>query len=134
MRRYWQAALLTVLLVVVSCFSSDGPTNVNDGQVTATVDMTAQARFVPASVTIHVGEAVEWRNTATGLAHTVTLDPAKAANAANVALPSGAQTFDSGSISPGGSYQHTFTVAGTYKYFCVPHETFGMVGTVVVLP
>lgn len=134
MRRYWQAALLLAPLVAVSCFSSDGPTGVSNGEVTATVDMTAQARFSPASVTIHAGEAVEWRNTATGVSHTATLDPAKAANAADVARPSGAQTFDSGSISPGGTFRHTFTVAGTYKYFCAPHETFGMVGTVVVLP
>jgi plastocyanin len=125
---------LAAAFLALSCFSSDSTTGPEDGTVTATVDMTSQARFSPAAVTVRVGEAVEWRNTANGVAHTATLDPAKAQNAANVALPAGAQTFDSGSLSPGATYRHTFRVAGTYRYFCMPHETFGMVGTVTVLP
>lgn len=134
MRRRWHWAVLLAPVAAVSCFSSDDPTDEgDDGDVTATVEMTSQSRFNPATVTIRVGEAVEWRNSAS-FNHTATLDPAKAENAANVALPSGAQTFDSGSLSPGATYRHTFRVAGTYKYFCDPHETFGMVGTVTVLP
>jgi plastocyanin len=34
--------------------------------------------------------------------------------------------------NPGNTYQHTFTVPGTYRYFCQPHESNGMVGEVVV--
>jgi plastocyanin len=30
------------------------------------------------------------------------------------------------------SYEHTFEVEGEYGYFCVPHESSGMTGTVVV--
>ena len=47
-------------------------------------------------------------------------------------MPKGAVAFDSGFIPPGGDYRYTFTVPGTYKYFCLPHEKAGMVGVIVV--
>ena len=34
----------------------------------------------------------------------------------------------------GETYDHTFTAAGTYPYFCLPHGVLGMTGTVVVKP
>ena len=37
-----------------------------------------------------------------------------------------------GGIEAGERYTHTFEVAGEYEYLCIPHETGGMVGTVVV--
>jgi plastocyanin len=55
-----------------------------------------------------------------------------AVTAQDAALPPNTKEFDSGLISPGKDYSHTFTVPGTYKYFCIPHEAAGMVGTVVV--
>jgi len=47
-------------------------------------------------------------------------------------LPRGAATIDSNDIAAGQTYLHTFTVPGTYHYFCEHHETHGMVGTVIV--
>ncbi len=44
----------------------------------------------------------------------------------------GAAAFDSGFIPPGGDYSYTYTVPGTYRRFCLPHEKAGMVGVVVV--
>jgi plastocyanin len=32
------------------------------------------------------------------------------------------------------TYDHTFTTAGTFSYFCSPHASSGMVGTIVVQP
>ncbi len=87
--------------------------------------------FEPASLTIEQGQTVKWHN-ATLIPHTVTCDPQKAKKAEDVSLPSGAQTFDSGDVF--GEYEHAFTVAGTYNYVCVPHETMGMKGTVIVKP
>jgi plastocyanin len=95
--------------------------------------MTDALKFDPASLTVPRGATVTWRNTSQ-VAHTVTDDPAKAANPADALLPSGAQAWDSGTINPGGTYSHTFDVPGTYKYFCQPHEAAGMVGTVTVNP
>lgn len=117
----------------LGCFSSE-PTATAGGTVTATVMMTDQLRFAPATVTIHVGEAVRWQNVTSAITHTVTADPGRAENPADVSLPPGAQPFNSGAVTPGQSFQHTFTVAGTYRYFCIPHETLGMLGTVVVEP
>jgi uncharacterized membrane protein len=66
--------------------------------------------------------------------HTVTADARRAAKGKEVVLPPGAAPFDSGEIAAGGSFRHTFTVPGTYKYICVPHAEFGMVGEVIVQP
>lgn len=98
---------------------------------TATVNMTDANKFEPASVTIAKGGTVTWKNTSS-TQHTSTDDPSKAANKADAALPSGAQPWDSGMVDPGKTFTHTFDVAGTYKYFCIPHESVGMLGTVVV--
>jgi plastocyanin len=87
--------------------------------------------FMPAVANIKAGDTVHWSN-AYSTSHTVTFDPAKAATPANVALPDGVAPFDSGNIEEDGSFSHTFTVKGTYKYICVYHEAMGMVGTVIV--
>jgi plastocyanin len=89
------------------------------------------AVYEPAKVTIKVGDTVKWTNTGKSL-HYVTLVPANAQNPADASEPKGAKTFDSGFMPPGGTFSYTFSVPGTYKYFCVPHEKAGMVGEVVV--
>jgi plastocyanin len=50
----------------------------------------------------------------------------------DVVLPSGAKPFDSGFMQPDATFDYTFTVRGTYKYTCVPHEKDGMNGVIVV--
>jgi len=99
----------------------------------AVVKMTDQLTFEPARVTIKAGETVRWKS-ASLLVHTVTGDPALAAKPEDAALPPGAKPFNSGNIKPGGQFQHTFKVPGTYRYFCIPHEGAGMIGVVVVQP
>lgn len=96
--------------------------------------------FEPASVTVSVGEEVVWYNNSSR-AHSVTAYAAS--------LPADADYFASGGfdseraarkawrkgdgiITSGQSYAHTFEVAGDYRYFCIPHEQGGMVGTVHV--
>jgi len=76
--------------------------------------------FNPASVTINVGDTVEWKNGDTA-AHTVTGgSPADG--------PSG--VFDSSLVMGGASFAHTFDKAGSYNYFCMVHPW--MVGNVSV--
>ena len=101
------------------------------GEVAAVVTMSNQLRYEPAAVTISVGQAVRWANTS-AVIHTVTADPSKAMQAANVRLPSGVDAFDSGDIGPGGSFTWTFTEPGEYRYVCIPHEGAAMVGTIMV--
>ena len=103
------------------------------GRIAAEVTMTDRLQFAPDTVVIRAGSAVRWTNTSV-LPHTVTADPAKAARADNVQLPAGAKTFDSGDMPQGAVFVHTFTVPGTYRYVCIPHELAAMVGVVVVQP
>ena len=93
------------------------------------VDM--PATFQPATISIKVGETVEWKNVGNSVHH-ASSDPSTAVNPSEVSNPAGAKPFDSGFLQPGQSYTYTFTVPGTYKYICAPHETSGMVGEVVV--
>ena len=99
----------------------------------ATVRATDRLTFEPATVTIPAGGTVEWRN-ASVLVHTVTDDPALSTVEGSAALPEGAEGFDSGDMAPDATFTHTFTVPGTYRYFCTPHEGAKMWGTVVVQP
>lgn len=100
---------------------------------TVQVGMTNTLKFTPHTVTVHVGDTVEWHN-GSALTHTVTDVPKLASKQGDATLPRGAKPFNSGYLNPGQSYSHTFTVPGTYHYFCIPHEATGMVATVVVKP
>ena len=76
--------------------------------------------FTPSSVTINVGDTVEWHNTDTA-AHTVTSgSPADG--------PSG--VFDSSLFMGGATFDVTFEEAGSYDYFCMVHPW--MVGSIQV--
>jgi plastocyanin len=101
----------------------------------ATVEVTMKnnpkALFVPATVNCKVGDTVNWTNPGV-ITHSVTFDPAQAVAKENVVLPEGVAPFDSGNMEEGGTFKHTFTTKGTYKYVCKFHEAMGMIGTVVV--
>lgn len=88
-------------------------------------------QFEPAKVTIKVGQTVQWLNNAQTL-HSVDADPSMVQNGKDVALPPGAQPFDSGFMQPGATFEHKFTAPGVYKYTCVPHEKDNMMGEVDV--
>jgi plastocyanin len=68
--------------------------------------------FSPASLTVHAGDTVVWTNHGS-VAHTVTADNG---------------SFNSGSLSPGQSFSHTFPSAGTVAYHCQFHGAAGGVG------
>ena len=87
--------------------------------------------YAPEKVSIKAGESVRWVNDGETV-HSVSTAASNAQNPKDAAMPKGAVSFDSGFIPPGGDYSYTFTVPGTYRYFCLPHEKAGMVGVVVV--
>ena len=94
--------------------------------------MNDQLKFVPDQLTISVGDTVTWRVVGF-VPHTSTCDPSKAMNPdEHVKLPSGAEPWDSGNLNQGQEFSHTFTVAGEYTYFCIPHEAAGMIGHITV--
>src|ERR1700730_11064825 len=87
--------------------------------------------YAPEKVSIKAGESVRWVNDGETV-HSVSTAAANAQNRKDTAMPKGAVSFDSGFIPPGGEYSYTFTVPGTYRYFCLPHEKAGMVGVIIV--
>ena len=86
-----------------------------------------------ANVTVLSGDTVQWRNTSF-ITHSVTADPRRAKKPDDVRLPPNVAPFDSADIAAGQVYTRSFTIPGTYRYFCTHHEDDGMVGTVVVKP
>jgi plastocyanin len=126
-------SLCTVALLAVTGCGLGGPAHGPAmANAAAVVDM-GFSSFSPASVNIHVGQTVEWRNTSV-ITHSVTDDHAIAKDANDASIPAGATAFNSGDIPAGRVFAQTFTVPGTYKYFCTHHEGDGMVGTIVVAP
>ena len=85
---------------------------------TVTIDINGFA-FVPSAKTIAVGDTVTWMNSDLS-AHTAT--------SGAPGVPDGA--FDSGTLSQGQMYSHTFNSAGSFSYYCTFH-TF-MTGTITV--
>ena len=126
--------IAAVSLAVVGIFSLTGAeAPAQSAKIGATVAITDSFRFDPDTVTIHAGEAVEWKNES-HFRHTVTDDPKMAGQSGDAALPAGAEAFSSQEIPPGGSYRRTLNVPGTYRYFCMPHEGIGMLAKIIVLP
>jgi plastocyanin len=128
---------ILVLLALVGCTpTSQGSSGSPAGAPTATrqqpsVVMNDANQFMPADLTVARGGTVVWTNTGQ-MVHSVTDDPSKAINKTDAVLPSGAQPWDSGLINAGQTFSHTFDVPGQYAYFCIPHETLGMVGRITV--
>jgi plastocyanin len=99
--------------------------------VDVTMHSGGASAFDPVDVHISVGDTVRWTNNDI-LVHTVTFDPKRAIKAADVALPAGVEAFGSADLNQDDTYNHTFTVKGTYKYICKYHEIMGMTGTIIV--
>ena len=75
--------------------------------------------YSPNPIQVGVGDTVTWTND--------DAQPHTATSGQN-ATPDG--TFDSGIMAPQGTFEHTFTEAGEFPYFCLLHPN--MVGTVSV--
>ncbi len=96
------------------------------------VKITGFMSFEPAAIEVLEGDTIEFINESRGR-HTVTADASMVKDVNNVLLPEGAEPFHSGVIDPGRLFSQTFTVAGEYKYVCLPHELMGMTGSVMVV-
>ena len=131
---FWRPSLAAVAASALSLSACGitGPAHTTSppARVDATVTM-GMTSFNPQTIRIKSGQTVQWQNTSP-ITHTVTADKSMADNPANVQLPEDAQSFHSGDIEAGQVWSYTFTVPGTYRYVCLPHEQQGMVGTVIV--
>ncbi|MDP9281566.1 MAG: plastocyanin/azurin family copper-binding protein [Chloroflexota bacterium] len=75
----------------------------------------AEHFYTPALITVKVGTTVTWRNVGQQV-HDVNANDG---------------SFHSGNLEPGGTFTYTFTKAGHFKYYCIPHAGDGMTGEVV---
>jgi len=82
-------------------------------------------RFEPMTIAIPVGGTVRWTNVGVSV-HTVTSGQGSTA--------AGAGTEFDAQLNPGATFERTFTTTGSHPYFCRPHESLGMRGTVTVTP
>lgn len=102
------------------------------------VELTNELLFVPDQLTIAAGDTVLWRNVGS-VGHSVTayedeipMEAEYFASGGHDTEEAARSTYPDGEVAGGETYERTFEVAGTYEYFCIPHETAGMVGTVEV--
>jgi len=98
-----------------SSSSGAGAAGVNLGSPTVQISATDALKFVPTEQTAHVGDVIQWTNTAS-VTHTVTFD----------SFPS----LSDPTLSSGGTWEVKFNAAGTYAYHCTIHA--GMTGTLTV--
>ena len=142
-RAFLTAAGTGALVSLSGCLGgiTDGPFEIGGlSDEDFDIGMAANA-FLPDVYEVSVGETVVWGNNGSR-GHTVT--------AYGDSIPDGAEFFSSGghddtetareqwyasgagNISPGETYEHTFEVPGRHNYFCIPHESGGMTGVIVV--
>ncbi|CAN5722554.1 hypothetical protein BH23CHL7_BH23CHL7_08880 [soil metagenome] len=119
------ALTITLLLLLVACGQpAASPTTTpgtspeppgSPGLLETAIDIIDFA-YQPDTEQVSAGGQVVWTN-AGNAPHTVTFDDG---------------TVDSGNISAGGTFEHTFNAAGAFQYHCTIHPQ--MVGTVTVGP
>ena len=83
-----------------------------------TVEIVPPMSFSPASLQIAVRDTVEWISRDGTDVHTVTHNDKT--------------TFRSGILKAGDKFEHTFSVAGAFPYFCEVHGKEAMSGLVEV--
>jgi plastocyanin len=111
---------------------------------TASVSMTDNAgltpyAFSPANLSVKVGTTVIWTNNGKA-SHTSTSDATPAVWASGTVAPAGSTScapndpYCTPGTTPPGTFNQTFTTAGTYQYHCAFHQAQGMTGTITVTP
>lgn len=131
MRRIAFFLVVLALCGATSC-SDDAPSG------EATVEMVKGQRFAPATLRVKTGTVVTFVN-ASPEAHTVTAYEGRIPGDAQYFASGGFETEEEarenladGIVGQEDTFEVTFGFAGTYEYFCIPHESRGMRGTIVV--
>ncbi len=111
---------IPVLLLIIATLLAFRPGVASAATVTVMVGPNCFC-FMPSSVTIHPGDTVQWTWSSTGHSST----------SGTPGHPNG--IWDSGILSQGAMFSHTFNTVGSFPYYCTPHGAlFGMVGTITV--
>lgn len=140
--RFGYMAVMSVVAVLIACGGGSSPTGTasggngggGGGGTPPSGNVTIQDfSFSPETVTVKVGQVVQWTNNGPS-AHTTTSDSG-IWNSGSLAAPGGG-TYGNGSMN-GGTFQFTFSQAGTFPYHCSLHPPSlypGFRGVVVVTP
>jgi plastocyanin len=126
-RLFWGITLLFGLLAISNSCSKSSAYNTppanntgnNTGGTGGTVPGANEVwiqnmTFNPSTISVTAGTTITWTNK-DAIGHTVTSD---------------AGLFDSGMIATNGTYQYTFSTAGSYAYHCKVHP--GMTASITV--
>jgi plastocyanin len=110
------ALKLAALTLLVACSEHQDPMDPNGDEVVE-IDLVNFA-FSDDEVRIAPGTTVRWTNT-TSEFHTVT--------------PDGQSAWQEWqTTTQGETFEVTFNSAGTFPYYCSPHRSLGMEGTIIV--
>lgn len=111
----WSRTAVLLLFFIIPGLSGCQKASDNNTPGTGSNDVSIEnMMFSPGTITVTANTTIKWTNN-DGMTHTVT---------------SNTGIFDSGNISAGGTYSHTFATAGTYPYHCTIHPA--MIATVNV--
>jgi plastocyanin len=94
--------------------------------------------FVPKTYRAKPGSTIIFKNDSDETHSVTALDEEKPEGADYFASGGFANESDArddlgrGLIDPGGTYEVTLDQPGTYRYVCLPHESQGMTGTIIV--
>lgn len=93
-------------------------------------DAAGRFLFDPIGLLIEPGQTVRWV-LESGVHSTTAYHPSNFNQ--SLRIPEGAAPWDSGIlVERGATLDVTLTVPGVYDYYCLPHETVGMVGRIIV--
>jgi plastocyanin len=111
-----------VATITTSIPNSTSNTSASDNNIISMVSSGDEGYlYEPDTIQVNAGDTVTWTNTDDAL-HTVTSGSGTDENM-------GAE-FDSGMMSTGKTFEHTFGAAGEFPYFCIIHPD--MIGKVLV--
>lgn len=111
-----------VATITTSTPNSTSNTSASDNNIISMVSSGDEGYlYEPDTIQVNAGDTVTWTNTDDAL-HTVTSGSGTDENM-------GAE-FDSGMMSTGKTFEHTFGAAGEFPYFCIIHPD--MIGKVLV--
>ncbi len=109
---------ISILVLLTACTTSQS-VSTDTGSSEATTEsadiIIENFAFTPETIIIQSGDTITWRND-DSVSHTVTSDEGS--------------ELDSGFLSSGDTYVHTFNTPGTYTYHCTPHPS--MTATIIV--
>lgn len=111
-------ALFLAGVALTACSEHQDPTAPGNPGPVVEVELLESFRFSPDELRVEAGTTVRWRNTTSNF-HTVTPDGHSAWSEWQTA-------------GTGETFEVTFDVPGTYPYYCNPHRSLGMTGTVIV--